>query len=125
MSPPRELELKLDVPAHSLATLTRSSLLRAAGKTPYKPSTLVSVYFDTDKLKLRNKGLSLRVRRADRRHEGDEKWCLGNDKAVAQFCRKLAADRPPTDLREEYRFPRKRRIKDESSRRQAARPTKP
>src|SRR5260370_35542233 len=68
MSPPRELELKLEVPADSLARLTRSSLIRAAGKRPDKPSTLVSVYFDTDKFKLRNKGLSLRVRRAGRRH---------------------------------------------------------
>src|SRR6516165_12134603 len=46
----------------------RSSLLRAARKKSSKPATLVSVYFDTDKLKLRNKGLSLRVRRIGRRH---------------------------------------------------------
>src|SRR5262245_50760916 len=48
--------------------LARSSLLRAARKKSSKPATLVSVYFDTDKLKLRNKGLSLRVRRIGRRH---------------------------------------------------------
>lgn len=68
MSPPREIELKLEVPADSLARLTRSSLIRAAGKRSSRPATLVSVYFDTDKLKLRKKGLSLRVRRTGRRH---------------------------------------------------------
>jgi triphosphatase len=68
MSPAREIELKLEVPSHSLHRLARSSLLHAARKKPSKPATLVSVYFDTDKLKLRNKGLSLRVRRIGRRH---------------------------------------------------------
>jgi triphosphatase len=69
MSPPREIELKLELPAASLARLARSSLIRAAGKVSSKrSSTLVSVYFDTAKLKLRNQGLSLRVRRAGRRH---------------------------------------------------------
>jgi triphosphatase len=68
MSPAREVELKLEVPADSLHRLARSSLLQAARKKPSKPATLVSVYFDTDKLKLRNKGLSLRVRRIGRHH---------------------------------------------------------
>src|SRR5262252_8553953 len=62
MSPAREVELKLEVPAHSFYRL------RAARKKSSKPASLVSVYFDTDKLKLRNKGLSLRVRRIGRRH---------------------------------------------------------
>src|SRR5215471_16571015 len=68
MSPAREVELKLEVPAHSLYRLGRSSLLQAARKKSSKPATLVSVYFDTNKLKLRNRGLSLRVRRIGRRH---------------------------------------------------------
>src|SRR5262249_44714142 len=69
MPPAREVELKLEVPAHSFYRLARSSLLRAGrGKKSSKPATMVSVYFDTDKLKLRNKGLSLRVRRIGRRH---------------------------------------------------------
>ncbi len=68
MSPPREFELKLEVPANSLARLTRSPVILAASKKSSKPATLVSVYFDTDKLKLRNKGLSLRVRRIGSRH---------------------------------------------------------
>jgi inorganic triphosphatase YgiF len=68
MSPPREVELKLDVPAHSLPLLTASSLLKGASKSRAKLVNLVSVYFDTDKLKLRQKGLSLRVRRIGRHH---------------------------------------------------------
>jgi inorganic triphosphatase YgiF len=68
MSPVREVELKLEVPVHSLYRLARSPLLQAARKKRSKPSTLVSVYFDTDKLKLRDKGLSLRVRRIGRHH---------------------------------------------------------
>src|SRR5262245_33720862 len=68
MSPPREVELKLDVPIHSLRRLTGSSLLRGASASTRKPASLVSTYFDTKKLKLRHKGLSLRVRRIGRRH---------------------------------------------------------
>jgi inorganic triphosphatase YgiF len=63
MSPPREIELKLDVPATSLPRLTASSLLKRAAKSAAKPSSLVSTYFDTKNLNLRKKGLSLRVRR--------------------------------------------------------------
>src|SRR5262249_38183456 len=82
MSPAREVELKLEVPAHSFYRLAPRSLLRAARKTSSKPATLLSVYFDADKLKLRNKGLSLRVRRIGRRHvqtikrESDENAAL-------------------------------------------------
>jgi triphosphatase len=68
MSPRREIELKLEVPAHDLARLTRSSLLKGAATAREKPATQVSTYFDTDKLKLRKKGLSLRVRRIGRRY---------------------------------------------------------
>src|ERR1700730_8642517 len=68
MSPPREIELKLDVPVHNLPRLTASSLLKGANKSAAKPVNLVSVYFDTDKLQLHQKGLSLRVRRIGRHY---------------------------------------------------------
>src|SRR6516162_5572516 len=68
MSPPREIELKLDVPVHDLPRLTASSLLKSASKSAAKPANLVSVYFDTSKLQLHQKGLSLRVRRIGRHH---------------------------------------------------------
>jgi inorganic triphosphatase YgiF len=63
MSAPREIELKFEVPANGLSRLGRSPLLKGATARSRKHASLVSVYFDTDKLKLRNKGLSLRVRR--------------------------------------------------------------
>jgi triphosphatase len=68
MSPRREIELKLELPAHDVARLTRSILLKGVARAPAKPATQVSVYFDTDKLKLRKNGLSLRVRRIGRHY---------------------------------------------------------
>src|SRR4051794_387473 len=37
----------------------------------------------------------------DHRFDGDEKWFLENEKTVTQFCRKLAAQRPLKDIRDE------------------------
>jgi triphosphatase len=68
MTPPREIELKLEVPEHALARLTRIPLLRKTGDGARRAASLVSVYYDTDKLKLRKHGLTLRVRRIGRRH---------------------------------------------------------
>src|SRR5579862_9525191 len=52
----------------------------------------------------------------DHRPEGDEKWFLENEKTVKQVCRKLAAERPLKDIRDEYNYPKKKGIKDECSR---------
>src|SRR5436853_206449 len=52
----------------------------------------------------------------DHRPEGDEKWFLENEETVTQFCRKLAAERPLKDIRDEYNYPKKKGIKDECSR---------
>ncbi len=60
---PRETELKLEVPVRSLSRLNRSPLLKKAAAATRKPASLTSVYYDTDKLKLRRRGLFLRVRR--------------------------------------------------------------
>src|SRR5438067_1124856 len=51
----------------------------------------------------------------DHRPEEDEKWFLENEKTVTQFCRKLAAERPLKDIRDEYNYPKKKGIKDECS----------
>src|SRR5256885_1291925 len=51
----------------------------------------------------------------DHRPEGDEKWFLENEKTVTQFCRKLAAERPLKDIRDEYNYPKKKGIKYECS----------
>src|SRR2546427_7009114 len=52
----------------------------------------------------------------DHRPDGDEKWFVENEKTVTQFCRKLAAERPLKDIRDEYNCPKKKGIKDECSR---------
>lgn len=66
MSQQKEIELKLEVPATNIGALRRVAFLK--GIKPQKAKTVVSVYFDTDKQKLRRKGVSLRVRRVDGRH---------------------------------------------------------
>ena len=68
MAPRREIELKLEVPENSVARLNRSALLKKAKAASCKPITVVSVYFDTEEMKLHRNGLSLRVRRLGRRH---------------------------------------------------------
>src|SRR2546425_12716892 len=50
------------------------------------------------------------------RRKADEKWFLENEKAVTQFCRKLAGERPLKDIRDEYNYPKKKGIKDECAR---------
>src|SRR5437870_12982235 len=39
-----------------------------------------------------------------------------SEKTVTQFCRKLAAERPLKDIRDEYNYPKNKGIKDECSR---------
>src|SRR5262249_39285153 len=52
----------------------------------------------------------------DHRPVGDEKWVLENEKKVTKFCRKLAAELPHQDIRDEYKYPKNKGIKDECSR---------
>ncbi|SDT27617.1 CYTH and CHAD domain-containing protein [Bradyrhizobium canariense] len=65
MSSPKEIEVKLQLPSASPARLRRVPLLRKINGSTRKENQ-VSVYFDTGRLKLRNSGLTLRVR-----HVGD------------------------------------------------------
>jgi triphosphatase len=67
MTAPREIELKLEIPVEGLRKLDLSQLLRG-NHLPHKGAELVSVYFDTPSLKLRKKGVSLRVRRVGEQH---------------------------------------------------------
>ncbi len=52
----------------------------------------------------------------DGRPEGDDKWFFEHGKTVTLFCRKLAAERPLKDIRDEYNYPKKKCIKAECSR---------
>src|SRR5690349_2889185 len=65
--PRKEIEITLDVPSTSLKGLKKLFLLRDAKDTPAR-TTELCVYFDTDKLKLRNNGVTLRVRKAGDRY---------------------------------------------------------
>ncbi len=62
----KEVELKLELAPASLPALKKVPLLRAL-KVPSKRTSEISVYFDTDKHKLRRNGLMLRVRRIGKR----------------------------------------------------------
>lgn len=65
--PHKELEVKLELAPADLHALKKVPLFRAAKAKPAR-STEVTVYFDTDKHKLRQNGLMLRVRRQGRRY---------------------------------------------------------
>ena len=67
MTARRELEIKLALPPTSVAHLKKIPLIQALKALP-KRATEVSVYFDTDKHKLRKNGLMLRVRRIGKRY---------------------------------------------------------
>jgi len=64
---PKEIEVKLEVDPTSLPALNKIPLFRTLKAVPRR-SAEVSVYFDTDKQKLRKKGLMLRVRRKGGRY---------------------------------------------------------
>src|SRR5438309_4487428 len=51
-----------------------------------------------------------------RRHTRSVSAFLLNRSSDLQFCRKLAAERPLKDIRDEYNYPKKKGIKDECSR---------
>jgi inorganic triphosphatase YgiF len=58
-----EIELKLELPDASMAHVRRSAALRRLACGEALRRKLRSIYFDTDDLKLREAGISLRVRR--------------------------------------------------------------
>ena len=86
MKPPREIELKLEVPEQALTRLMRSPLLRTIQNGTQRPAFLVSVYYDTDTQKLREHGLTLRVRRIGRRYVQTVKREDGESSALMDRC---------------------------------------
>src|SRR6516164_5112664 len=63
----KEIEVKLQLAPATLIAIKKIPLFRTVKAAP-KRASQVSVYFDTDKHKLRQKGLMLRVRREGRRY---------------------------------------------------------
>jgi len=66
-TPPKEFEVKLELAPANLPALKKISPLRTLKVTPRRTAE-VSVYFDTDRHKLRKRGLVLRVRRVGNRY---------------------------------------------------------
>jgi len=93
MKSAQEIEIKFSVPADLLPKLQRQ--LSAKPVHAGRPKTLVSVYFDTNKLKLHKRGLSLRVRRNGKRRvqtvKADDGQPLGTR---AEWERAIASDVP-------------------------------
>jgi triphosphatase len=82
LAPHPEVELKLEVA--DIRALERCPLLRTRARPP-KSKDLVSVYFDTKKLKLRTHGLSLRVRRVNGHHlQTIKQNATGNQAALSR-----------------------------------------
>jgi inorganic triphosphatase YgiF len=65
--PHKEIEVKLELAPATLLSLKKIPLFQTIKAAP-KRASQVSVYFDTDKHNLRQKGLMLRVRREGRRY---------------------------------------------------------
>jgi len=65
--PHKEIEVKLELAPKGLSSIQQIPLVRKL-KTKPRRTTEVSVYFDTDKHKLRKKGVLLRVRRIGNRY---------------------------------------------------------
>src|SRR5215471_109168 len=63
----KEIEVELELAPATLLNLKNIPLLQTINAAP-KRASQVSIYFDTDKHKLRQKGLMLRVRREGRRY---------------------------------------------------------
>ena len=67
MTSPIEIEIKLELPSARPLRIAELPAVRQASRT-VRSEQLVSVYFDTDRLKLAHHGATLRVRRVGRQH---------------------------------------------------------
>ena len=85
MTPPTEIELKLEVPERALSRLTRSPLLRRT-RDGTQQGFLLSVYYDTEKWKLRKHGLTLRVRQIGQGYVQTVKRENGASSALMNRC---------------------------------------
>lgn len=94
----KEIELKLEVPPESLGGIADIPAFRPLADGA-KTETEISVYFDTDRQKLRRNGVMLRVRRSgDRRLQtikaATDSWVLERDEWECE----IPGDTPDLDL---------------------------
>jgi len=89
---PYEIEFKLRVPPQALPTVRKLPWLRGAG--PVRRAKLVSVYFDTPKQRLRQKGVVLRVRHLGRKRIQTVKTGGDGGLARGEWEREITSDLP-------------------------------
>jgi len=97
---PHEIEIKLRIPPEALHGVARLAWLREMASGPAKRAKLVSVYFDTGKFKLRDRGVSLRLRRVGRKWVQTVKADGGGGAGAfgrSEWEHAVAADRPDFD----------------------------
>ena len=100
---PDEIELKLSVPRAALRRVAELSWLRELASEPPKREKLVSVYFDSRKFKLRENGVSLRVRHIGRKRIQTIKASGGAARAFGreEWEREISGDKPKLGLAED------------------------
>jgi triphosphatase len=94
---PREVELKFELETAAIHKLKQLRWLRKPFSSA-KRKELVSVYFDTPKFKLRDKGLSLRVRHIGRKRLQTIKEDRGEPLARREWEVKITSDEPDLSL---------------------------
>jgi len=96
-----EVELKLALPASLAAKVTRLPWVRRLRDGPERRERLDTVYFDTPKMKLRDHGLTIRVRRSGKRRLQTIKSTQTDSKAPfgrGEWEQEIRGDRPVLDL---------------------------
>ena len=81
-----EFELKLALSRENLAALRHHALMQSAVRRVGTRSRLVTTYFDTPKLALKDRGLALRVRRDGERHVQTLKAAAAEGSTVHRRC---------------------------------------
>jgi len=91
---PTEVELKLAVSPGALREAARLPWLRHLASGPAKRNKIVSVYFDTGKCKLRDSGITLRIRRIGRKRIQSIKATGDAGAGRNEWETEIAADKP-------------------------------